>query len=497
MSFAVHALSKSYGGQPVLKCVDLTVSDGEIHALLGANGAGKSTLIKCISGATKPDGGRIVIGEETYYSLTPKSSRQAGVAVVYQDFSLAPSLTVTENVFLGRELRRGPFISRRRQRDVVTAHLGQFGVDGIDPDMPVELVSGASLQLVEIAKAIQSDPKILVLDEPTSALTAAEASKLSEQLRNLKRHNLPILYVTHRLSEVFELADRVTVLRGGQVVLTEPTADVSSRDLVTSIAGAMPAHEAGDASREAPTLEPILRISGMVANGIGPLDLELFPGDILGVFGLRGSGRTELLEAIFGVRRIIAGTVSLNGKDVHFRGPPEAVQAGIALVPSDRLRKSIFSTLSGGENVLLPSYRRLATNLIRNRRKEQRGFREAAGNLNLAPLRDDLEARRFSGGNQQKLVLARWLHRTASECKVLLLDEPTQGVDVGGRGDLYAALTRAATRKVGVVVTSSEADELELLCNRVLVLNEGRPVKELRGGEVNAHNLLVAAHLGE
>jgi ribose transport system ATP-binding protein len=500
MGFEVRSLTKSYAGVTVLEQVDLAVADGEIHALVGANGAGKSTLIKCVGGAIVPDGGEIVLGNDVHASLTPKEAREAGVAVIYQDFSLAPSLTVTENVFLGRELRRGPFTRRGAQRQRTKELLTSLAADEVTPDATVEDLRGAGQQIVEIAKALEREPTILILDEPTASLTEKEAALLAEQLRTLKRHRLPILYVTHRLDEVFAIADRATVLRDGRSVLTADVARLSRQDIVDAIVGqAGPSVEAvksDDPGGEA-NESMLLEVDGLVAPGIGPINFELRQGEILGVFGQLGSGRTELLEAILGVRALENGVIKLDSKAVRFRRPSDAIAAGIALVPSERRRKSLFMPLSSLDNVLLPSFPALGTGPLRSRRRERTVFAGLAERLYLRPARYDMEAQRFSGGNQQKLSIGRWLGPRES-LRVLMLDEPTQGVDVAARAELYATLKNTVMGSDrGVLVTSSDTEELVLLADRVLVLSRGRLAVELKRREITERRLIEAAHMGE
>jgi ribose transport system ATP-binding protein len=490
MSFAVRGLTKSYGGVEVLGGVDLDVSDGEIHALLGANGAGKSTLIKCLTGAIQPDAGVMTLAGRQVSAMTPREARQAGIAVVYQDLSLAATLDVADNMFLGQELRWGPFVRKRAQRREAARWLAEMGAE-ISPTADLAALGNAGLQVVEIAKALRAGPSVLILDEPTAALSEREAETLGRRLTSLKARNLPMLYVTHRLGEVFALADRVTVLRGGRVTLTGRVADMDRDRLVAAIAGE-------SVERQRPSLAvrngpPLLVAEGLVAPGIGPASFEVRSGEILGVFGLVGSGRTELLETLFGSRRAHGGRVTLDGRKLRLGDPGGAVAAGLALVPSDRLRKSILGTLAAGDNALLPSYRALSLFGLRRAGREREIFDAATTKLHLRPSRLDLEARRFSGGNQQKLVIARWLN-AIQNCRVLMLDEPTQGVDVGARRDIYEALAASAASGRGVLITSSEPEELSQVAHRVIVLSHGRVVAALEGEAVTESRLLSLAH---
>ena len=432
----------------------------------------------------------MIVGNDRHDSFTPKSSKQAGIAVIYQDLSLAPSLDVADNMFLGQELRSGPFVRRRAQRREAAEWLSRLGVD-IRPKAALSTLGNAGLQTVEIAKALRTGPRVLILDEPTAALSEKEAEALGEQMLRLKEQNLPLLYVTHRLAEVFALADRVTVLRGGEVVLSGLVRDLSRDDLVAAIAGESIARQ-----RPPPPngeRRTMVEVRGLLAAGIGPLDLDLREGEVLGVFGLVGSGRTELLETLFGSHRAFAGSVRIDGEAVRTASPGDAVAAGIALVPSDRLRKSIIGQLSAGENMLLPSFYRLAVAALRNPLAERKAFEASARSLNLQPPRSDLQARRFSGGNQQKLVIARWLNDTIS-CRLLMLDEPTQGVDVGARRDIYAAIRASADAGKSVLVTSSEPEELVQIADRVIVLSAGRIAATLDYSDIEEARLLTLAH---
>ena len=494
MAFAVMNLCKSYGGVDVLKGVDLAVQDGEIHVLLGANGAGKSTLIKCLSGAVKPDSGVIVVGDGEYAFLTPRLAQQAGVSVVYQELSLAMSLDVADNVFLGKEIRVGPFVRRQQQRIETKKLLAQLGI-ALDPDSELSRVGNAALQAIEIIKALAANPKVLILDEPTASLSEREAERLQHHLKQLRGRNIPVLYVTHRLNEVFALADKVTVIRGGQVVLSGEVESFNHDDLVSAIVGkSVTRARARTATGDVAERSPLLSVRNLVASGIGPVSFDVQPGEVLGIFGLVGSGRTELLEALFGAHPIHYGEITFRGKPFRTGGPGWAFASGMALVPSDRLRRSVFQSLPAADNTLLSSLGRLSRSGVRRKGDERRVFQNVMAQLNLQPRRMDLEARRFSGGNQQKLVLGRCLNEVQL-CKLLLLDEPTQGVDVGARREIYDAIQSVSSgADRAVIATSSEPGELMQIAARVLVLSGGQVAGIVSNDEINEENLLSLAH---
>jgi ribose transport system ATP-binding protein len=490
---AVKGLRKSFGGVEALRGVDLVIEPGEVHALLGPNGAGKSTLIKCLGGAVTPDEGEIVLGTATYQELAPTESREAGVSVIYQAFSLIPTLSVAENIFLGEERRWGPFVRRRQQEREADGLLESFHQD-IDPTAKVSDLPIASQQLIEIAKALRRSPKLLILDEPTASLTDVEAKLLAEQLRRLKSRGVPILYVTHLLQEVFDVADRVTVLRDGAVVLSASVSEVTHDDLVSAIAG----ETLGDLHRPTSSavqsgVSPLLALRDLRALGIGPLDLTVRAGEVVAVFGLLGSGRTELVETIFGVRRREAGDVRLDGQSVSFAGPHEAIAHGIALVPGERLRLSLFLSLPNLDNMLMPTFTSLARAGLRKTKEEKGRFGRVASVLQLRPPDPRLRSRQLSGGNQQKVAVGRWLS-AEGRVRLLMLDEPTQGIDVGTRSDLYRILrTFVAAENRGVLLTSSDPEETIAVADRVYVLYRGRIVDILEGADVDEHALLTLA----
>jgi ABC-type sugar transport system ATPase subunit len=495
MAVRISGLSKAFGGAPALTGVDFEVAAGEVHALLGPNGAGKSTLIRCLSGAVTPDSGEIAIGDRVFAALTPKLAIEAGVAVIYQNMSLIPTLTVSENVFLGAELTRWGLVRRGAQRAHVTNLLHTLlGSTEIDPDAQVGALPMATRQLVEVAKALnRAEVKLLILDEPTAALTETEAQVIFARLRTLRAQGLHIIYITHRLAEVFEIADRVTVIRDGRVALAgQRVANLDPAAVVNAIAGARVVHPERD---EVGATAPVLTVEGLSGTRFGPIDLQVGAGEVVGIFGALGSGRTELLETIFGSRRPTGGRVLVNGRVVDPRNPAGAIAEGIALVPADRLRQALFGELDGIDNVLLPSYARLALFGFRRGARERRMFADAAAETSFPTALSRRRGRQLSGGTQQKLIVGRWL-KSARPVSVFMMDEPTQGVDIGTRGELYRIILESARRDArAVLFVSSDHEEVVALADRAVVMKQGRIVAQFPRANLTEDNLIHAAHL--
>jgi ribose transport system ATP-binding protein len=493
MSLVAHGLTKAFGGELALDRVDLEVADGEIHALLGPNGSGKSTLIGCLSGRLSPDGGSMTIGDETFGRFSPRTAFAAGTAVIYQHFSLIGALSVADNIFLGSERAVAGRLDRARQSEEAAEILSRLGAY-LNTRAPVASLSVGQKQLVEIAKALRHRPKLLVLDEPTAALGELEARTLGQQLRAQRDSGLAILYVTHLLSEVFEIADRVTVLRDGRTVLSAPIAQMSPGDVIAAITprqGAAVRHRRRSPENGA---APALELAGFVAPSVGPLDLSVAAGEVVGVFGLLGSGRSELLEGLYGIGGRTGGRVTLGGRRFVPTSPVHSLRQGLALVPAERGRQGIFSTMAALDNVLMPHFAKLGRRWRRNRPRERARFGKVAGLLRLKPAHARAQAWTYSGGNQQKLVVGRWLVEE-SNASVLLLDDPTQGIDAGARMDLYE-LVREFTAQAGngVLFTSSDPEEVQVLADRALVLARGQIVTELQGDEITPRALLDLAH---
>ncbi|MFH9892608.1 sugar ABC transporter ATP-binding protein [Streptomyces luteogriseus] len=486
----ISGLTKSFGGVRALDGVDLTVPAGQVHALLGHNGAGKSTLIKCLGGAYPPDAGTIEVGGTSYTRLTPRESIASGVAIIFQTLSVVDALTVTENVFLGQEWTRHGRIDRRAQEEVAAGLLERVAAKCSPRDRVGDLPMGQR-QLVEIAKALSRSAAVLVLDEPTAALSGAETDALAERVEDLRTQGLAIVYVTHLLGEVERLADAVTVLRDGRVAHHATVAGRTRRELVEAIAG-RPAEAVPKSPR--PPAPPRLVAEALRGPGFGPVGLSVAEGERVGLFGLIGSGRTRILETLYGRRRATAGTIRVGDRAVTLTRPADALAAGIALVPADRRAQGLFPSMTAQDNALLPSVRHLSRFGVRGLRSERRVFGALATAVGLRPARPGLPAGAFSGGNQQKLLLGRWINE-ARHVDVLLLDEPTQGVDVGARQEIYRVVSALAEeRGTAVLFASGDPEEIVTLADRCLVVARGRIVGELSGTELTEQALLSAVH---
>ena len=493
LTLDVKGLSKEYGGKRVLHDAHLTVRSGEIHALLGPNGSGKSTLIGCLGGSISPDESSVRLDGVAYVPTSPAAAMAMGTAVIHQHFSLIPTLTVAANIFLGREVTRRGWLDRRRERVEADTLLEQFQRP-IDPDELVSNLSVGDRQLVEIAKALHQRPRLLILDEPTAALGESEAQELGRTLLRLRETGIAIIYVTHILSEVFKIADTVTVLRDGLVAMSKRVSEVNPSDVIEAIAPGSAMSTNGRATVASD--EAMLVVDDLRVGQIGPVSMRVQRSEIVGIFGLLGSGRTEILEGIYGVRPV-AGHISIQGTRSTGRHPRAALRSGIALVAGDRQHQGIFDKLTSLDNLLMPHFSRLARSGRRSSDDERSMFDGLARLLDLQPKDPKVVASALSGGNQQKLAVGRWLGAGEQIC-VLMLDEPTQGIDVGARNDLYNLLRQYAHVQGGsVLFTSSDPDETVALADRVVVLRRGRVASRWVAGEFDQHRLLEEAHAAE
>ncbi|WP_341946358.1 sugar ABC transporter ATP-binding protein [Microbacterium sp. LWH11-1.2] len=472
VALETKGLEKSFGSNRVLKGISLEFRSGEVTALLGANGAGKSTFLGCISGAEAPSSGQILIHGEEHSGSSPRESIEAGIGMIYQHFQLISSLSIADNVFLGSEVRTvlGATDRRAQERETLSLLL-PLGLT-LNPAATVGSLSVGQQQVVEIVRALRRDPKVLILDEPTAALSHSEVSALLELVSMLARtRDIAVIYVSHILSEIVHVADRAIVLRDGVLYEDRRRGEFEISDLVDFISPNKRLPSVRD-TRDA-SAEIALGLSSFSGSASGPVDLGVREGEIIGVFGLLGSGRTNLVETLAGVRPTHAGTARVGGTVLNARTPRDAAARGIVLVPADRKLQALFPDMTAVDNVVLPHMRKLGKFGIRSRRSERAAFDTIADALALHPREPDQAGGAFSGGNAQKLMIGRWTN-PASDAKVLLFDEPTQGVDVGAREDIYA-FVRAFVSEPGrcAIFTTSDYEEAVSLADRIVVLHEG------------------------
>jgi ribose transport system ATP-binding protein len=494
----VADFSKTFPAQRALIDFEVGLRRGEIHALVGENGSGKSTFIKCLSGYQPPDqGARLTIaGQEVHLPYTATQATSHGLVFVHQDFGIIPTLTVMENIALGKgfAVRHGR-IHWRRQAAIARAVLERLGHLDIPPQMPAGQLSASSQAVVAIARGLAraaDGGRLLVLDEPTAALPDAEVSVLFAAMRRLARDGLAVLFVSHRLSEVFEIADRVTVLRDARQVGTYDTAGLDERTLVGHIVGRELSARYPDLAVR-PRRETVLEVRGLSGQRIQDVSFSAQRGEIVGFAGLLGSGRSELLRLLYGAQQRVAGMVTIDGRPSSPASPAQGIKDGFALVPEDRLNQAVLGHMTMAENVSMPTITRYWRRGRLQRAQERERVVTMMREFNIQPPDPDRVIARFSGGNQQKAILAKWIETSP---KVLLLDEPVQGVDVGTKSEIYELIERmAAERGTTVLIASSDFDDLHAVCHRVLVLRAGRAVADLADADKTVDRMLEHAYL--
>lgn len=475
----LHGVGKEFFGTSVLRDIDLTVYPGQVHALVGENGAGKSTLMKVIAGVHRPDTGTVELEGAPVTFPTPLDAQQAGVATVFQEFNLLPDRSVAENVYLGREpLRRG-LVDRRRLHADTTRLLDDLGLTGIAAGTRVGSLSVAQQQVVEIVKAVSYDARIISMDEPTAALADQEVALLYELVRRLRDRGVAILYVSHRLKEIYDLADTITVLKDGNHVLTAAAADLDPDRLVRTMVGRDFAGFFPDKPADVVPGEVRLALTGSGNTMVDGIDLEVRAGEIVALAGLQGSGRTEIAHGVFGIAPFTRGRMTVDGEAVHIRTPRQGVRHRLALVSEDRKVEGLAMEQSVAANA------RLVLDAVLPRQSTRRAQRvggiltSLATSTTTAAAARDTEVQYLSGGNQQKVVLTKWL---VTEPRVIVLDEPTRGIDVGAKRAVYDLMRTLTADGAAVLLISSELPEVVAMADRVLVLRDGRIVGELPGG---------------
>ncbi len=484
-------ITKRYPGVVALNHVNLDVEKGEVHALVGENGAGKSTLIKVCTGAVVPAEGQIVIGGQEFAALTPRLSVQMGIAVIYQEFNLVDGLSVAENIFLGRAIRKGIVIDRKAMANQAAEIFRQLEID-IDPNELVANLTVGYQQLVEIAKAVSQNAQILIMDEPSAPLTQAEAESLYAMVEKLKASGVTIIYISHRMKEVFRLSDRITVMRDGQIIETMNAADTNLDDLVKLMVG-RELTETYPIRKDCVSDEVLLEVENLSGNGVHDINLQIRKGEVLGLAGLIGAGRTELAELLFGVKPRTGGRVVLNGKELHPRLPKEAIDCGIALVPEDRKRQGVLLDVDIKGNISMAILERISRFFTVNKKEEKRIAEHYKESIRIKTPTLEQKVKNLSGGNQQKVIIAKWL---ASEPTLVIFDEPTRGIDVGAKSEIYALVNRLVESGKAVLMISSEMEELIGMSDRVLVLRDGRIVGELERKEFNQETIMGLAAQG-
>ncbi|TDQ01033.1 sugar ABC transporter ATP-binding protein [Labedaea rhizosphaerae] len=494
-------VEKRFAGVRALAGVDLTVRPGEVHALVGENGAGKSTLIKVLTGVYQPDAGELRYQGAPVRFAGPPDAQAAGIATVYQEVALVGSMSVASNLFLGREPRRFGMIDFPAMRKSAAKLLAELGID-VDPARELRTLGLGVQQMIAVARALHSDARVVIMDEPTSSLEPREVDTLLALVRTLAERDVAVVYVSHRMDELYRVCDVVTVLRDGAVVHTGPLAELDRVRLIATMLG----RDIAEVRREGSTAfsgehetedEPVLAAHELrrstVLDGV---DLEVRPGEVVGLGGLLGSGRSETVQALAGLQRLDSGAVEVNGQPVRPGSAAAAIRAGIVLVPEDRKVEGLVPNLSVRENIVLAALPRLSRLGVVSRAKQDAVVRTFMERLQIKASSPDQRVSELSGGNQQKVMLARWL---AMSPKVLLLDEPTRGIDVGVKAQVQQLVDELADQGLGIVMVSSDLEELVEGADRVVVLRDGKSISQLRGDEVSVDAVLaeIAADAAE
>ncbi|MGA2545484.1 MAG: sugar ABC transporter ATP-binding protein [Rectinemataceae bacterium] len=491
----VEAVSKSFPGVQALNKVSFELRKGEVHALVGENGAGKSTLMKILSGVYRPDSGKIQYKGKEVHFQNARESAEAGIGIIYQELNLVPHLTVAQNIYIGREPRTIlGYIDDKKMNVDATEILRKLNLD-IDPSTRLNKLSISKQQMVEIAKALSKDSEILIMDEPTSALTETEIDELFKVIHSLRDRGVGIIYISHRLDELKHIVDRITIFRDGHYIATSDYAAITMEEIINKMVGRK-IENMFPARHNVPTRRKLLEVRHIVHAGIlKDISFDLYEGEILGLAGLMGAGRSELARAIFGADPITSGEVLRNGKKLHIRSPSDAIKNGIAYLSENRKEEGLAIKMRLDQNITMANMTEVSKNLgIISRARELKATKTYVDELNIRTPSLVQVINNLSGGNQQKVVVAKWLFRDSD---ILIFDEPTRGIDVGAKYAIYELIERLAREGVGVIMISSELPEIIGMTDRVLVLHEGSLMATLRTKDTNQEEILnYAAGLG-
>lgn len=489
MQIEMRGINKSFGGNAVLKNAGFLLDHGEIHALMGENGAGKSTLMKILTGVYTKDAGQVIVdGQEVCYK-NPQEAEKAGIVFIHQELNVLFDLTVEENMFLGKEIRnRFGICDKKAMRAEVKKILDRLGVK-ISPEQKMSELSVGQQQMIEIAKALMVDAKVIIMDEPTAALTQSETEVLFQVINSLRKKGVSIVYISHRMEEIFQLCDRITVLRDGAYIDTKRIADTDMNDVVKMMIG----REIGERypSRNVKIGEVALKVENLTCPGVFKnVSFEVHAGEVLGVSGLMGAGRTEIMQAIFGNMPHVTGKISLSGKEIQNHSPEQAMRNGLGFITEDRKTEGLMLEESIRKNISLANLGRISRHGVINKKEEQDLVKKGIEELHIKCFGPEHESNNLSGGNQQKVVFAKWIY---TDPKVLILDEPTRGVDIGAKKEIYHIINDLAAKGVAVIMVSSELPEVLGMADRIMVVREGLVRGVLSKEEANQENIMILA----
>lgn len=486
----MKGIDKSFPGVHALKEVDLEVRRGEVLALMGENGAGKSTLMKVLTGIYSRDGGEIVYEGKPVDFINPREAQDAGIAIVHQELNMMHQLTVAQNIFIGREYMKGRFIDDRKMNEEAARLFEKLNID-INPSEVMSNLTVGRQQMCEIAKAISKEVKVIIFDEPTAALTESEIEELFKIIRDLKKKQLGIVYISHRMDEIKVITDRVTVMRDGEYVGTLITKDCTKDDIINMMVGRTIYEDPKEKSNVPADAPVVLKVENLNAGKmVRNVSFELKKGEILGFSGLMGAGRTETARALFGADKRDSGDIYINGRKVNITSPRDAVDAGIGYLSEDRKRYGLVIDKTVAENTSMAALEKFTRGLFINRKKENDVSREYVDKLKTKTPTVDTPVVSLSGGNQQKVVIAKWLAR---DCDILIFDEPTRGIDVGAKSEIYHLMNELVAQGKSIIMISSEMTEILRMSDRIIVMCEGKKTGEISIEEASQERIMYAA----